>query len=426
MLKNSLAPREREIYIWNIIGSMANALFSVVILMLVTRSLNEEHSDVFSIAWSISQLLIIIGTFQIRTYQATDISGKYKFKQYLMFRIFTIILMMVSSFGYVWMKGYGQYKSIIVLIMSLVRSIEAISDVYEGWFQQKERLDLAGKAVTYRVCLSIIAFGSTILLTKNLLSACLTLLVSYTSAFVFFDVRYGRNVDGVVYSSVLRAEYSWFFKIILDGMPIFINAFLAMSITNAPKMAIDSAIETGILGEGLQAIFNILFMPASFINLAYIVFRPMITKMAVAWNCGRRKELLAILVKIELCLLGTGGIIFVGSTSLGIPILSLIYRVDLFEYKKSLLFIIAGGCFYTFASVFDNALVAMRRQYGLIVSYAITWMYVQNVSNVMVQRWGVHGASLAYASAMVVFFMVTMLIFVVCYTKSRKARIPDR
>ena len=68
-------PTEKEIYIWNITGSMANALLSVVALMLVTRMLNKEDTDIFSIAWSISQLMVTIGTFQIRVYQATDIKA---------------------------------------------------------------------------------------------------------------------------------------------------------------------------------------------------------------------------------------------------------------------------------------------------------------------------------------------------------------
>ena len=58
-------PTEKEIYIWNITGSMANALLSVIALMLVTRMLNKEDTDIFSIAWSISQLMVTIGTFQI-------------------------------------------------------------------------------------------------------------------------------------------------------------------------------------------------------------------------------------------------------------------------------------------------------------------------------------------------------------------------
>ena len=68
-------PSQQSIYIWNITGSIANALLSVVVLMVVTRVLDSQQGDIFAIAWSISQLMLTVGTFQIRTFQATDIGG---------------------------------------------------------------------------------------------------------------------------------------------------------------------------------------------------------------------------------------------------------------------------------------------------------------------------------------------------------------
>ena len=144
-------PTEKEIYIWNITGSMANALLSVVALMLVTRMLNKEDTDIFSIAWSISQLMVTIGTFQIRVYQATDVKQTFQFKQYCVFRFLTVVAMLISSAVYIRMCGYVDYKAQIVMIVCAYRAVDSIADVYEGWFQQKERLDLAGKALTYRI-----------------------------------------------------------------------------------------------------------------------------------------------------------------------------------------------------------------------------------------------------------------------------------
>ena len=108
-------PTEKEIYIWNITGSMANALLSVVALMLVTRMLNKEDTDIFSIAWSISQLMVTIGTFQIRVYQATDIKQTFQFKQYCVFRFLTVVAMLISSAVYIRMCGYVDYKAQIVI-----------------------------------------------------------------------------------------------------------------------------------------------------------------------------------------------------------------------------------------------------------------------------------------------------------------------
>ena len=65
---------------------------------------------------------------------------------------------------------------------------------------------------------------------------------------------------------------------------MFVNAFIMMSIMNTPKMVIDTAIQNGKIEQGSQTEFNILFMPASVLTLAYIVFRPLITQMAIVWG----------------------------------------------------------------------------------------------------------------------------------------------
>ena len=75
-------PSEKEIYIWNILGSLANAGLSVIILMVVTRTLDNQKADIFSIAWAISQLMATIGCYQIRVLQATDVEEKFTFRQY--------------------------------------------------------------------------------------------------------------------------------------------------------------------------------------------------------------------------------------------------------------------------------------------------------------------------------------------------------
>ena len=82
-------------FIWNIIGSVMNAMLSVVLLMMVTRFAIDKEADIFSIAWAISQLMATIGTFQIRNYQATDVKEVFCFKQYLIFRILTILFMLI-------------------------------------------------------------------------------------------------------------------------------------------------------------------------------------------------------------------------------------------------------------------------------------------------------------------------------------------
>lgn len=415
MNKINTRPSERSIYIWNIAGSMTNAFMSMLILAIVTRILDNQETDIFSIAWSISQLMATIGTFQIRTYQATDVTEKYKFNQYFIFRCVTVFAMIFTSVLYIVGKKYSFYKSAIVLIICLFRAVDSLADVYEGFFQQKERLDLAGKALTYRIIAAMLCFSGTLIIFQDLLISSLSLLAAYCVCFFLFDIRYNKSVD--ILKNRTRGQIKnkgWLMGLLLEGFPLFVNAYLMMSINNEPKMVIDRAIEQKWMEAGTQTAFNILFMPASVLTLVYIVFRPLLTQMAIAWSKKEKKAFLQIIIKMLACLIAVACIILLGSAILGIPVLSLFYGIDLSKYKVHLLVVILGGCFCTLSYVFDNALVVIRKQYLLVTAYIITWVYVKAVSNLLIKKAGMLGAVSLYASSMFMFVCVTVVIFIVC------------
>lgn len=411
-------PSEKEIYIWNILGSLANAGLSVIILMVVTRTLDNQKADIFSIAWAISQLMATIGCYQIRVLQATDVGEKFTFRQYFEFRIVTIVAMMICSCIYVYIKHYTAYKAIIIIIICGYRAVDSFADVFEGWFQQKERLDLAGRALFIRVIIAIVGGGICLVGMHDLLALSLMLVFIYVVGLLLYDIRYYNKLK-VLEKQKENQNNKWLQGLLVAGTPLFVNAYLLMDIMNTPKIVIDNAITTGNLQNGAQTIFNILFMPASVLTLAYIVFRPLLTKMAIEWTMGRIKNFLKIIGSIMCCLLGMSILIIGGSALLGIPVLSVLYAIDLTMYKRELLMIILGGCFCTFSYVLDNALVVIRKQYLLVCAYVVSWVYVKIFAHTFVDKWGIMGAAIVYTTSMILFFATTLLIFVICLKKGK-------
>ena len=411
-------PSEKEIYIWNILGSLANAGLSVIILMVVTRTLDNQKADIFSIAWAISQLMATIGCYQIRVLQATDVEEKFTFRQYFEFRIVTIVAMMICSCAYVYIKHYTVYKAIIIIIICGYRAVDSLADVFEGWFQQKERLDLAGRALFIRVVIAIVGGGICLVVMHDLLALSLMLLFIYVVGLLLYDIRYYNKLK-VLEKQKENQKNKWLQGLLVAGTPLFVNAYLLMDIMNTPKIVIDAVIMNGGLQNGSQTIFNILFMPASVLTLAYIVFRPLLTKMAIEWTMGRIKNFLKIIGSIMCCLLGMSILIIGGSALLGIPVLSVLYAMDLTMYKKELLLIILGGCFCTFSYVLDNALVVIRRQYLLVCAYVVSWAYVKIFAHTFVGKWGIMGAAIVYTTSMLLFLATTLLIFIICLKKEK-------
>ena len=144
--------------------------------------------------------------------------------------------------------------------------------------------------------------------------------------------------------------------------------------------------------------------------------------MAIYWNNNKIQKFLKIVFLIVGCLLGTAVVLLVGCAILGIPVLSILYAIDLKDYKMELLIIVAGGCFCTFSYVFDNALVVIRRQYMLVLSYIISWIYIKLTVTMYVDKYGMLGAAIAYATCMLVFLIVTVVIFSVFVRKDGKKK----
>ncbi len=403
-------PSQKSIYIWNIVGSVSNSLMSVFLMIFVTRVLNDNQSDVFSIAWAFGMQASSIGLFQVRLYQATDVTEKYDFLGYRKLRYYTVVAMIAYTIIYILYRRYSLYKATVILLICLGKAIEAFSDVYQGWFQQKERLDLAGKSQTLRVFFDVFVFSVCLFVFHNLLWGCISYALSHIITFLIMENRYYIAIK-TIYQPKKDNSSSSLFQLVISCLPLFMNAFIINNIFNLPKFAIDRYTESGLLEAGTQTHYSILFMPASVLNLAFIVFRPLITSMAIEWNAGEKTNFLRIIQKIAFYLFVFAVVLMIGSWFFGCPVLSFIYNTDLCKYQLPLLILIIGGIINTFMYLLDNAITVIRKQSYLIIAYAVTWVYAQSVSNIFVKSMGILGGAITFATSMALLFFCTFIIF---------------
>ena len=64
---------KRSAYVWNAINAMFSAFQCPVVLMFITRISGMHDAGVFSIAFAVSNLLLYIGLYGLRRFQASDI-----------------------------------------------------------------------------------------------------------------------------------------------------------------------------------------------------------------------------------------------------------------------------------------------------------------------------------------------------------------
>lgn len=377
----------RQGFLWNMIASTLYAGMSALLLLAATRILGVKEAAVFSLAFSIAQLMFTIGYFEMRPYQVTDVKGDAQFKHYLTAKVVVCILMMAVSIGYIYIKKYDSYKSLVILLLCILKMLEAFEDVLHGRLQQVGRLDMAGKLQSGRLIVTMVGFILTLLMTKNMV---ISIIVMIIISVVFI----GANVPIINTISKFELSFDWKkIRVILGScFPVFLGAYLALYMGNAPKYAIDE-----FLAPEYQTYYNILFMPSFVVNLfSGFIFRPQLVPMANNWSEGNRKGYLNIVKKLLVWIVLLTVVIVGGAYILGIPVLSIVYGVNLKGFRNILVILILGGGMGAASTVLYYAVTVMRKQQKLLTGYAVTAAASFFIAPIFVEKWGLLGAATAY------------------------------
>lgn len=390
---------ERDSYLWNMAGGLLLAFQSVIMLIIITHTLDLQTAGIFTIAYANANLYLTIGKYGMRNFQVSDVRHQFDFSDYKHSRIATTAVMIIVSTVYVVSAGryhsYSFEKSMIIVWMCLFKVIDSVEDVFHGLYHQKGRLDVAAKAMTVRMIITIVVFGAGVVLLDDLLipliiATFVTLLVfcifTAWSGFLWKNER-KRTEQGSIKRVGLLLKLCF---------PLFAGGFLSFYIGNAPKYAIDA-----VLSDEQQACYGFIAMPVFVIQLlSGFVFTPMIHKMSVLWDGKKRAEFIKrfyrqigmIILITVICLLGA----YVA----GIPILSWLYNTDLRVYKVDLLILLLGGGFLGLTSFLCTVITIIRFQKCIIWGYALVAAAALGLSNMIVRRYGVFGAAMLYTALM--------------------------
>ena len=407
-------PSQKSIYIWNLLGNFAAAAVSVLYLLIVSRMQTSEVADQFSLATSIGSLWIIIGQFQVRNYQATDVKSSHPFSAYYFTRLLTVTMMVISLFPYLWTINYDFTNNSVMIITWIIvyRVADAFSDLFQGYFQQHGRLDIAGKAMVYRYALSVLILLFGLLLSHSMVLTLLALAL-FNLFFVFsYDYAHFKLFDKLSFRNIFsRNTIDESFKIIRVCFSLFIYGFLLTLVFNEAKLSISGAYAKGIVEAGAQRDYNILFMPVFFMSLCILVVRPLITQMAELWQRKKFQVFYKMFLKILLLTLSIGIVITFLTYLIGVNVLSLIFGLDLLKYKLELTILVLSGVLYSFSIILENILIIMRKHYYLLSVYILMFIVTKMITTELVNKYQIMGASISFCIAMIVYAIGSLTIF---------------
>ncbi len=382
--------------VWNAVGGMLNAGQSVFLLIVITRVCGLNAAGIFSIAFATGNLFLYLGNYGVRNYQVSDLAERFSFADYLRHRLLTVGLMLIAAAVYVawsaWRGEYSTYKTACVCAMCLLKAVDCLEEVFEGRYQQKGRLDQAGKLVVARLVISIGGMMAVLLWTGDLLGASLAAVLLAAAASAVMIYLFRRTAEYVRTPFSVRS----ILELMRECLPVCAVNFLSFYLINEPKYAIDAAMD-----ETAQACYNFIAMPVFVIQLLNMfLYQPMLISMTKDWKSGNRAGFVGSLGRVAGALLLTSVPIFLAAGLWGIPVLSWLYHTDLSEYRTELLLVLTGGVFLAFNGFCAAVLTIIRAQRHLPLAYLAGTILSVLLTPRLVAAYGILGAVVAFVCVM--------------------------
>ncbi|MFA9413906.1 MULTISPECIES: lipopolysaccharide biosynthesis protein [unclassified Streptococcus] len=375
----------------------------------------------FSFAYALAQQFYVLGYFYIRNFQSTDTNEVYSFEAYLLTRIFTVLVMVITAIGYLFYTDYNYNKVVVILMLILYRACEAVSDVYQGFFQQQSRSDLSGKIQFVRNVATLIVFGIGLALTNELLlSSFLVFLVNFVLIFPLDIAIQKKEFPDYILKSFKFHHLISAWSILGACFPLFINGYLITAIYNEPKLVIDNLLEQGLLNSGIQRDFNILFMPVFVLSLLFFIFRPFTTQLSEHWL---NNEQTIFFKKVNTFFGGMALLsllIIASSFIIGPEILGAVYGINLSENRLALTLLLVAGGLNVLSMIVDIILTIFRKQRYLLLAYLLTFIVSKIITKNMITSLGILGAAQSFLLVMMFYLLLSILIYTIVRWNLRK------
>lgn len=312
--------------IWNTVGClMYQGCQWLTTILVVILSTSYENSGILAFAMATGNIFTGLATYNVRTFQISDVRGQFSSENYIAFRIITVVLASVLCSAYSFAVAPSIGTGIAMIAFLLFKADESFSNVLYGIDQKALRMDFIGISQGMRGILSLAAFALSLLATDNLVVAFVAMFVSCAAVTILYDIPHSRKLDAVGVS-ITRKNCIDLFRICAPSV-IAILAYGFVSTIARQWFGIQ-------YGEEALGIYSAVATPCVLVQvMANYLYSPFLVPIARSWNSRNNSELRSQLKKLITGIIGVIVICVALSAAFGAPVIELVYGSSIGDYS---------------------------------------------------------------------------------------------
>lgn len=404
---------------WNLVGNVSYAAAQWLQVVILARLGTPEQLGDFAYAAAVCTPVFMFSNLQLRSAQVSDASGRFEFREYMGVRIATSAAALALIAAGTALFCRASPWAPVVIVIAVAKAIESVSDVFQGYLQRRQRMDLAGKSLLLKSVLTV-GFGfAAQALTRSVVALALAIAACQLLTLLFYDVWAAESLGRISCRfETTRASFHRLRRLMLRCLPLGIAMSLISLQTSAPRLALGRFHGASAVG-GFAAIVYLASVGGTMVTALGTAAAPKLSDYAAIAD-KRQFNGLLLRVTAAAIAIGAGGV--AAAYLFGPALLALFYGVGYAKYSTAFLICTIGSTFWLVTSALGFAATAQGRFGVQPAAMILTLVVLAAGLFALVPRFGVNGASIATAvSAMA---GMAAYLAIVVRNENDKPRIP--
>ncbi|MFK7692007.1 lipopolysaccharide biosynthesis protein [Paenibacillus sp. HJGM_3] len=177
-----------------LLGNLTYAGAQFVIVMLLSKFGSPASVGQYALGLAVTAPVFMLSHLHLRAMLTVDVAGRYAIGEYAGLRLLTTIAAFGISGAIALLGRFGAETVAIILLISVSRVIESISDLWLGICQKHERLDTIAASRAAKGLFSMISIALVYIPTHSLSLALLTMITGWFCLTLGLEGRRARQL----------------------------------------------------------------------------------------------------------------------------------------------------------------------------------------------------------------------------------------